>query len=178
MLESMLWATLKTLSEEKVWNGKVVEIAPRKVGSFWIEETELSGSETEPKFTKVRNSKEAKIRNKGAKVDLVRKWLEADDKGNPHQIFPGKMVHLGSAQVQEVKELYTEKWDRKVGRMKKHSPKSKALSEDEGKQIMEVKEEVGKLDDLADCLLQGVAWLKWQENRQRAIAEGVEVLLG
>lgn len=183
MLESMLWATLKTLSEEKVWAGQVIEIAPRKVGSFWVEESGLLGEE-DATFKKVRTTKEAKARNKGAKIDLVRKWLEDQpDRETSHD----EMVLIGSQQVQKVKERYTAKWDRKVGRAKGYKVKSKSSSapktesEGEKKETKEManakEEEVGKLDDLADCLLQGMAWLKWQENRKRALEEGVEVLL-
>ncbi|KAB8300973.1 hypothetical protein EYC80_002897 [Monilinia laxa] len=183
MLESMLWATLKTLSEEKVWEGKVIEIAPKKVGSFWVEESGVG--EEDEKFKKVRTTKEVKARNKGAKIDLVRKWLESQ---SDHETSHDEMVLIGSEQVQEVKERYTAKWDRKVGRAKGYKVKSKSSSasktevEGEKKEKKEMtkakEEEVGKLDDLADCLLQGMAWLKWQENRKRALKEGVEALLG
>ncbi|KAF7931004.1 uncharacterized protein EAE97_009213 [Botrytis byssoidea] len=180
MLESMLWATLRTLAEEKAWSGEVIEIAPRKVGSFWVEESGLLDGEEE-KFKKVRNTKEVKARTKGAKIDLVRGWLEAGEKGNGKSRNHLEMVQIGSQQVREVKERYTTKWDRKAGRAKGFKVKSKARNnedkEEEDGIITEKEDEVGKLDDLADCLLQGMAWLKWQENKKRALEEGVEVLL-
>ncbi|KAL9125479.1 MAG: hypothetical protein Q9217_005321 [Psora testacea] len=37
-------------------------------------------------------------------------------------------------------------------------------------------EKFGKLDDLADCLLQGMAWLKWEENRRLVWERGEDAL--
>ncbi|KAM3074725.1 hypothetical protein ACMFMG_008145 [Clarireedia jacksonii] len=162
MLESMLWAILKTLAREGVWDGEVKEVTPGKVGAFWVVEGELNEGteETSNKaeiFTKVRTAKDTKSKNKGAKIDLVRGWLEEE-----------KMVLLGSDEVKKVRERYVEKWARKGGRVK-------------GRKIGAEKdlkaEEVGKLDDLADCLLQGMAWIKWEENRRRVLRDGVEAML-
>ncbi|KAK5077257.1 hypothetical protein LTR64_005264 [Lithohypha guttulata] len=33
-----------------------------------------------------------------------------------------------------------------------------------------------KLDDMSDALLQGLAWLRWQENRNRLVTHGVDAL--
>jgi cruciform cutting endonuclease 1 len=163
MLESMLWAILKTLGREGVWDGEVKEVTPGKVGAFWVVEAEELNEGAEEnlkeadKFTKVRTGKDAKSKNKGAKIDLVRGWLEEE-----------KVVLLGSEQVKKLREIYVEKWARKGGRIKGR----KIGAEKELKA-----EEVGKLDDLADCLLQGMAWIKWEENRRRVLEEGVEAML-
>jgi cruciform cutting endonuclease 1 len=147
MFESILYAVLCALKGEGVWNGEVLAISPGKVGPFWVgEETEGVGSK------KLRTSKNAKIRNKGAKIDLVRDWLEG-----------GEMVELGNKSVEDVAKRYKEKWDRAPGGRKK--------SQDDGE------EKMGKLDDLADSLLQGMAWIQWEENKRNVLKHGVEFLL-
>ncbi|KAJ5051441.1 uncharacterized protein L3040_001219 [Drepanopeziza brunnea f. sp. 'multigermtubi'] len=177
MFESILYAVLCTLREEGVWRGEVRSIAPGKVGPFWIGEEGAeaeaeagdedgvrpdSGVELEMKKgeergkskKKIRRSQNAKIKNKGLKIDLVRSWLEGGD-----------VVGLGNEQVESVARAYREKWDRAPGA--RRGPRGR---EREG-------EKMGKLDDLADCLLQGMAWVQWEENKRALVKNGVEALL-
>jgi cruciform cutting endonuclease 1 len=140
MLEAVIYGVLCALREEGVWAGEVLEVAPGKVGPFWV-------GDGEGEWKKERK---AKKKNKGMKIDLVRGWLET-----------GQMVGLGNEDVQAMAKRYMDKWDRIPG----------------GRKAEAIVEEMGKLDDLADCLLQGMAWIQWQENKQIALQHGVEALL-
>jgi cruciform cutting endonuclease 1 len=151
MFESILYGVLCTLKGEGVWNGTVIGIAPGKVGPFWV--GELEGEEA---GGKERKSKNSKIRNKGLKVDLVRKWLEG-----------GEMVQFGNESIEDMARAYKEKWERIPGRRK-----IGVLGVEVGDG-----EKMGKLDDLADCLLQGMAWVQWEGNKRLLLKRGVEALL-
>lgn len=151
MFESILYAVLCTLKAEGVWEGEVRAIAPGKVGPFWVGEDDGDGGEEKKKE---RKSKSVKIRNKGLKIDLVRTWLESGD-----------VVELGNEEVEVMAKAYREKWDRLPGGKK--GPRG----------VVEEGEKMGKLDDLADCLLQGIAWVQWEENKKVALKFGVEALL-
>ena len=163
MLESMLYAVLQTLKEEKAWHGGIIPIAPGRVGPFWLEEEGMAFDPSEvdeikeAPLSKTRTSKLAKIQNKGAKIDLVRNWLASSDR-----------VELASGEVSDLAAAYLEKWVKGPG-----APKGKrALADSEV-----VVEKMGKLDDLADSLLQGMAFLRWEENKQTIREVGWEPLL-
>jgi cruciform cutting endonuclease 1 len=150
MLEAILYGVLGALKAEGVWEGEVVGVPPGKVGPFWLSE-EPDGEAGE--WRKERKGKNAKSKNKGIKIDFVRGWLENR-----------KMVSLGNEEVEAMAKLYMEKWDRTPG-----GRRLKTKVDEEG--------QVRKLDDLADCLLQGMAWIQWQENKRMALKHGVESLL-
>lgn len=155
MLESMIYAILLTLQEEGVWKGTVIPIAPGKVGPFWLEGEEVN-ADLEKK-TKTRNAKLAKALNKGAKIDLVRNWLATGDR-----------FSLDSPDVDTLAKAYLDKWDKKPG-----GPKGKRLAKDAVVTVAKM----GKLDDLADCLLQGMAFIQWEANKRVAREEGIEGLI-
>lgn len=178
MLESMFYAVLHTLQAEGLWSGKVVPIAPGKVGPFFLQgiDSVLPKRKTYEKncmdleipetaeylnkqevLKKQRGSKLAKIQNKGAKIDLVRNWLASGDR-----------FEVASDEVQLMIGAYLEKWERKPG-----GPKGKRVTKDSA----EVVEKMGKLDDLADCLLQGMAFVEWEWNKQQAREVGIKHLV-
>jgi cruciform cutting endonuclease 1 len=163
MFESMLYAVLQTLKSENIWKGTVIPIMPGKVGPFWIgsesaithERADDAGSPRR-RETKTRTAKTAKLLNKGAKIDIVKSWLEGK-----------QMLSLGS-EAELTAGAYLDKWHRLPGR-RKGGNAEKLAAKDE-------REEMGKLDDLADCLLQGMAWIKWEDNRRRVLKTGVGAL--
>lgn len=149
MFEAMLYAVLKTFSEQGSWNGAVHPIGPAKVSKFWLGRAE---GDTKTKS----GSKSSKT--KAAKIDLVAKWLE--DGGRFE--LQGAAAKLGQAFLQKRKGA------------KRVVCQQGELTVNTSDRSVEV--EMGKLDDLADCLLQGMAWIQWERNRRTILTDGMQAL--
>ena len=188
MLESMLWGCLRTLAELGVWGvkdgrvvtgegkevveqgGEVIEgINPGKVVGFW------EGLLAEYGVAKVEKLQTTYAESKKSKTRVVKSLLcppYMRTQSSPPSCGGTGMplFELGTEQARETAGLFLEmggdggkvgakvKKPLVVGKRSKKQPK-------------------GKLDDLADCLLQGLAWVKWEEGRRRVIS-GKGVLAG
>lgn len=150
MFESMLYAVLHTYSALGLWHGSVSSVAPAKVNSFWLgKDLDLGGSDEAGLIMIMGKKKEANkksARSKVAKIELVERWLREGREGGVE--FMGEAKKVG--------RRYLDKRGRKRGG-------------GEG-------EDIGKLDDLADCLLQGMAWIRWEENRVAIIENGLKAV--
>ena len=150
MFEAMIYAVLKTLSKNGFWKGVVHPVAPSKVSNFWI--TNKQGALKEGPGSKSAKSKTAKI-------ELVTQWLREGG----HFQLQGSAAQLGEAYLSKQTKKNSKLW---MEQKKLDSSTARIVAQDS----------VGKLDDLADCLLQGIAWIKWEKNRRLIMAKGVEAL--
>ncbi|MCJ1336820.1 hypothetical protein MMC09_002098 [Bachmanniomyces sp. S44760] len=147
MFESMLYAVLETFRQQGLWKGRVWPIAPSKVNKYWLPEDKVEVDRTQSKG-RIHDTKTAKRE----KINLVRSWLE--DKN--------KIAFVGP--TEKVRQDFLSKAERKK-RANASQPIGQASTS-----------AIGKLDDLADCLLQGIAWVEWEENRRLVSAKGVEAI--
>lgn len=88
--------------------------------------------------------------NKKIKKDIVGRILQSRN---------SLQIAKGADAVEEIAKEYLEKWERTGKRGKANAATS-----------------VKKMDDLADCLLQGLAFIRWQENKRKLLTGGVEAL--
>jgi cruciform cutting endonuclease 1 len=164
-LESMLWACFETLKASQAMSKSdtfpaVHEVAPKRVASFWTAAPEahhppadLFAPDFAPPELKVSSSTtKAASTGKKEKIAVLRSWL--DGSGGVSLDF--------SAETQKIAAVFAQGVKRR-----------KSKSEETGGVDAAVGRET-KLDDLADCVLQGAAWVRWEENR-RAIFERVKV---
>lgn len=156
-LESMLWACFETLKASQIMpkSGKfpaVHEVAPKRVASFWTAApeahqppTDLFASDFSPPELKVAsNTAKAASTGKKEKIAVLRSWL--DGSGGVSLDFSAETQKIAAAFAQGVK-------------------RRKSKNDDTGVSEPVIERET-KLDDLADCVLQGAAWVRWEENRR------------
>jgi cruciform cutting endonuclease 1 len=143
VFEGMLYAVLKTLSAEQGLPVTVQGVDPGRVTRYWLEGTPAQGGQ------RIGSAKESKK----AKVDIVGESLGRLD---------GALIGLDleskqddSQEVGQVVDAFLARW--KKGPRRKHQGGN----------------DVVKLDDLSDCLLQGVAWLNWQNKKQEVLHHGL-----
>ncbi|KIW05288.1 uncharacterized protein PV09_03815 [Verruconis gallopava] len=136
MFESMIWAVFRAIASPTGQpRPSLWPVNPKQVANFWI-----CGSASDGRTT----AGKAKIEKK-QKVDLVKKWLSGDS-GNRLSLF-------FSDSAATTKKSFL------AARGTKAATRNQLAKADAGPEL------AGKLDDLADCLLQAAAWCKWEENR-------------
>lgn len=159
VFEGMLWAVLHSLQQQNAAaagghhgilgpNPKVIAIEPSRVGRVWLPPSSSSSPGEKKKGGKKSTSREGKK----VKIDLVGSWLE-------NGVFS---THDGNG-VQGWVDGYMAKWKRNTG------SKSKSKLMAPGPSALDI----GKLDDLADCLVQGVTWLEWERMKSKVVKNGL-----
>ncbi len=151
VFEGMLHAILQTLQQErkdKIKLKAVVSISPARTARFWLE-----GSAGQLASRKITGRE-----GKQAKIDIVAKsFLDAGS----------RMVEIGRGQAKATETSFVEKWYATSKVAKDVQGHKKAIMS--GSAATTPKQP--KLDDLADCILQALAWLKWMKTRDLVIQD-------
>ncbi|KAJ5763810.1 hypothetical protein N7533_002491 [Penicillium manginii] len=162
LFEAMLYAALEAMKKERGGNLAgvgVYGIEPKRVVQYW--------GEKEPGFTNVEEGDDKKRKPtsrevKKTKIDTVARWLEAALSESETALAASsnrKIELLGEpSPPRTLAEAYLARLRTGVKR---------------GPKVVPVLKDLTKLDDLADCLLQGVTWVEWMRMRELVLRKGV-----
>ncbi|KAF7114316.1 hypothetical protein CNMCM5793_008268 [Aspergillus hiratsukae] len=188
VFEGMLYAVLHTLGcERREGDGArpgpvVLGVEPRRVGAYWEDRLGISSA-----FTSDGPKKKTSKEGKKVKINLAGEWLRAgmimgggDSGSGSGSLSPARLAVADDPDLRALVDAYLRRWEGKsnprtsVSKVKTKAGEE-AVAEDDG--AVGVPPDVRKMDDLADCLVQGVTWLEWQAMRQRISTEGLDAVL-
>lgn len=188
MFESMLHAAFAAIMRERGLVGLDVQaINPKSVVST------LNAALAQVEGVDRSNGGAAAIndfRSKQMRVDMAGRFLGAwagreglggvQDEGDLEEVEGPSGASLDVAADSELRVVamaYLDRWQRSRSRRKRNamggSPTERKFVADSKKAGME---DVRKLDDLADCLIQGLVWLDWQVMRDLFCRQGMGAL--
>ncbi|KAI4743224.1 ribonuclease H-like protein [Aureobasidium sp. EXF-12298] len=169
MLESMLWASLETMRHshhgtqdaEEGQFPDVLEMSPRRVGMFWLTRGDffpapvdiaasLMGSQDTAKMMETDIKK--KSFEKKDKIALARHWLSLALTTDELTV---------DADLARMVASFCSPKERQSRRRSKDEEHGQEVGSKDASAIS------GKLDDLADCLVQAVTFALWEQNRAR-----------
>jgi cruciform cutting endonuclease 1 len=197
MFESMIWAVLNTLKSEGFTAQKskglletqqISDVSPMRVASFWIGDAANKAANATGAVGAKKKGR-TKVEKK-EKVDLVQQWISSasnavesktavsvtfrDDAARTRDAFMASRNNINrkDAAPQKIKEAKSKKGAASVVIPIIELPQT---PDEATKEIFQEEPlpSIGKLDDLADCLLQAGAWTQWEKNR-RVLREMIE----
>ncbi|TKA81541.1 hypothetical protein B0A49_00455 [Cryomyces minteri] len=192
-LESMIWAVLETLKHQEHQQSStlileathsnhdafpdVFDVSPQRVGGFWMAGkagVELNASEaalTAP----ISPTRVAKSADKKEKIEVVGQWLSDPSKHGLSFTAEADETRRAFLAVQKRRGKSKGKKGQVGGEetAAKEAPVVGVEAESSPQGLIKpdglLPDKSNKLDDLADCLLQAVAWTRWEENRRKII---------
>ncbi|OAL70667.1 hypothetical protein A7D00_4995 [Trichophyton violaceum] len=164
VFEGMVYAVLHTLQQQRKgeFDRLIVQgVDPQRVVKYW---TNGEMKDTTADSKKRVSSKEGKR----AKIDLIGRCLTRCvdvgdfDKGSKYEI-PLELGLVEGSQARDIVQAYLNRWNA-GGRTAKRCGIRASMEQSSGRV-----ENIGKLDDLADSLLQGITWLEWQKMTEKLL---------
>ncbi|PGH07857.1 hypothetical protein GX51_01567 [Blastomyces parvus] len=199
VFEGMLYAVLRAIQMER--KGDVAEVVvegvePQRVMKYWMYEEELDlhpkGKNADVPPTEKISQSMTPNRRKQIKIDRIGTLLSSSTGSDANGTGPAELGdHIGiqfgdDRRMHEIVNAYLKKWEKKTKRANgkarggSTNPTTSSASSSnkapyfamDDLQILEIE----KLDDLADCLLQAMTWLEWQNTRQKVARCGLEAV--